>query len=432
MGDIPGEGFGAVVDTEGGLSGVTDLEPDDQDLDDEFEDDVDDDEDELDEADGDGDDIDDEADGDVDDEEGSGEGAEDEDGLNLLEQEGEIAADYIEGLLDIADLDGDIDMDVEGDRAVVSVVGATLDELVGDEGEVLEALQELTRLAVHRQTGVRARLMLDVGGFRARRRFELADLGRSVAAEVARSGEPRSSRPCPRSSGRSSTTPWLMLDYAASRRARSRTGGSWSSRPAEVATVTEAGLPPPAVAAEVFGEALKKASEFASLLATEGVTRGLIGPRETSRLWDRHLLNCAVVAELLPDSGQLVDIGSGAGLPGIVLALMKPNLDVVLLEPMLRRVAFLEECVGALGMENASVVRGRAEEFSGKIQADVATARAVAPMEKLAGWASGLLRQGGTILAIKGQSADGGSKGGPAHFVAARRAFHRGPARGAR
>ena len=90
--------------------------------------------------------------------------------LSDLELEGDIAADYVEGLLDIADLDGDIDMDVEGDRAIVSVVGATLDELVGDDGEVLEALQELTRLAVHRQTGLRARLMLDIGGYRARRR----------------------------------------------------------------------------------------------------------------------------------------------------------------------------------------------------------------------------------------------------------------------
>ena len=108
-----------------------------------------------------------------------------------LELEGDIAADYVEGLLDIADLDGDIDMDVEADRAVVSVVGATLDELVGDDGQVLEALQELTRLAVHRQTGVRARLMLDIGGYRARRRAELADYGRGVAEEVALSGQPR-------------------------------------------------------------------------------------------------------------------------------------------------------------------------------------------------------------------------------------------------
>ena len=111
--------------------------------------------------------------------------------LSDLELEGDIAADYVEGLLDIADLDGDIDMDVEGDRAIVSVVGATLDELVGDDGEVLEALQELTRLAVHRQTGIRARLMLDIGGYRARRRAELADYGRTVAEDVARTGEPK-------------------------------------------------------------------------------------------------------------------------------------------------------------------------------------------------------------------------------------------------
>ena len=118
-------------------------------------------------------------------------GASDGDQLNDLELEGDIAADYVEGLLDIADLDGDIDMDVEGDRAIVSVVGATLEELVGDDGAVLEALQELTRLAVHRQTGNRARLMLDIGGYRARRRAELADYGRSVAEEVARTGEPK-------------------------------------------------------------------------------------------------------------------------------------------------------------------------------------------------------------------------------------------------
>jgi len=106
-----------------------------------------------------------------------------------LEQEGEIAADYIEGLLDVADLDGYIDMDVEGDRAVVSVVGATLDELVGSRGEVLDALQELTRLAVHRHTGGRTRLMLDIGGYRAQRRTELTELGTSIADEVKRTGE---------------------------------------------------------------------------------------------------------------------------------------------------------------------------------------------------------------------------------------------------
>jgi spoIIIJ-associated protein len=108
-----------------------------------------------------------------------------------LEQESEIAADYVEGLLDVADLDGDIDMDVEGDRALVSVVGATLQELVGPRGEVLEALQELTRLAVHRQTGARTRIMLDVGGYRARRRMELTAVGRDAAEDVSRTGVAR-------------------------------------------------------------------------------------------------------------------------------------------------------------------------------------------------------------------------------------------------
>ena len=171
MGDGPGEGVGTVVGQEQELSSVIDgddLVESDEELDDE-----------LDEV------VEDEEDDDED---------EDEEDLSSLEEEGDIAADYIEGLLDIADLDGDIDMDVEGDRAVVSVVGATLDELVGDDGEVLEALQELTRLAVHRKTGSRARLMLDVGGFRAKRRADLAELGRSVAAEVSRSGEPKKLR----------------------------------------------------------------------------------------------------------------------------------------------------------------------------------------------------------------------------------------------
>jgi spoIIIJ-associated protein len=173
VGDGPGEGFGTMVGQEQELESVVDS-------------------DDLVEADDDLDDVvDDEDDAEEDEDEAEEDGEED---LSSLEEEGEVAADYIEGLLDIADLDGDIDMDVEGDRAVVSVVGATLDELVGDDGEVLEALQELTRLAVHRRTGTRARLMLDVGGFRARRRTELAELGRSVAEEVSRTGEPKKLR----------------------------------------------------------------------------------------------------------------------------------------------------------------------------------------------------------------------------------------------
>jgi 16S rRNA (guanine527-N7)-methyltransferase len=162
----------------------------------------------------------------------------------------------------------------------------------------------------------------------------------------------------------------------------------------------------PAEATAVFGDVLGQAQRYAELLATDGVTRGLIGPRETERLWDRHLLNCAAVAELLPERGELVDIGSGAGLPGIVLAMLRPSLGVVLLEPLLRRSVFLEECVAELGLSNATVLRGRAEEkAAAHIQADIATARAVAPLDRLAGWAAGLLRPGGQLLAIKGQSA---------------------------
>jgi 16S rRNA (guanine527-N7)-methyltransferase len=129
------------------------------------------------------------------------------------------------------------------------------------------------------------------------------------------------------------------------------------------------------------------ARRYAELLATDGVTRGLIGPRETERLWERHLLNCAVVAELLPERGSLVDIGSGAGLPGVVLAMLRPSLEVTLLEPLLRRSVFLEECVAELGLANITVLRARAEEkAAARIQADVATARAVAPLDRPTSW----------------------------------------------
>ena len=172
-------------------------------------------------------------------------------------------------------------------------------------------------------------------------------------------------------------------------------------------TADQLDLPlPSAEAIAEFGDSLAKAQRYVELLATDGVTRGLIGPRETARLWDRHLLNCALVAELVPDQGELVDIGSGAGLPGIVLAMLRPRLHVVLLEPLLRRSVFLEECVSALDLPNATVLRARAEEKAASwISADIATARAVAPLDRLVGWAAGLLRPGGQLLAIKGQSA---------------------------
>jgi 16S rRNA (guanine527-N7)-methyltransferase len=163
--------------------------------------------------------------------------------------------------------------------------------------------------------------------------------------------------------------------------------------------------PPPAEAAAVFGPALPAAEHYVRLLAGPGLVRGLIGPREVPRLWSRHILNCAAVADLVPRPATLVDLGSGAGLPGIVLALLLPDVEVTLLERMERRVTFLSECVSELGLGNARVRRGAAEELAGHISADVVTARAVAPLGRLAVLATGLIRPGGLILAIKGGTA---------------------------
>jgi 16S rRNA (guanine527-N7)-methyltransferase len=160
----------------------------------------------------------------------------------------------------------------------------------------------------------------------------------------------------------------------------------------------------PASAASVFGPALPAALTFAGILATRGVQHGLLGPREVPRLWDRHLLNCAVVAELIEQRrGTLLDLGSGAGLPGVVLAMLLPDTAVTLLEPMERRCRFLTECVTELGLANVSVVRGRAEDVTAR--ADLVTARAVAPLPRLAELAIGLVRPGGMVLAIKGRTA---------------------------
>ena len=176
-----------------------------------------------------------------------------------------------------------------------------------------------------------------------------------------------------------------------------------TAAPGVTASGADAPAPPPGAAA-VFGTVLGEAGTFARILATRGVEQGLIGPHELPRLWDRHLLNCAVVADLIDGRGQtLVDIGSGAGLPGVVLAMVRPDLNVLLLEPMERRCRFLSECVAELGLANASVLRGRAEDTT--LRADVATARAVAPLDRLAELAIGVVRPGGMVLAIKGRTA---------------------------
>jgi 16S rRNA (guanine527-N7)-methyltransferase len=162
----------------------------------------------------------------------------------------------------------------------------------------------------------------------------------------------------------------------------------------------------PASAGEVFGAELDRAIHYANILATRGVEWGVIGPREVPRLWDRHLLNCAVVADLVDASRRtLADIGSGAGLPGIVLALLLPRVRVTLVEPLERRARFLTECVDELDLANAAVLRGRAEDVTGQVSADVVTARAVAPLDRLAPLAVGLAGKGGMILAIKGSGA---------------------------
>jgi 16S rRNA (guanine527-N7)-methyltransferase len=159
-------------------------------------------------------------------------------------------------------------------------------------------------------------------------------------------------------------------------------------------------------AAEVFGAALPLAERYAGWLVGAGVERGVVGPAEAERIWDRHLLNCAAVAHLVPARAVLADVGSGAGLPGIVLAMLLPSAKVTLVEAMARRVSFLEECVADLGLPNVEVVRARAEDLVGQLAADVVTARAVAPLDKLAGLCLGLARPGGKVLAIKGASAE--------------------------
>ncbi|MCW2791690.1 MAG: rRNA ((527)-N(7))-methyltransferase RsmG [Nocardioides sp.] len=161
----------------------------------------------------------------------------------------------------------------------------------------------------------------------------------------------------------------------------------------------------PDVARRVFAPArLATAERYAELLATEGVTRGLIGPREAPRLWDRHLLNCAVLGELLPEDASVCDIGSGAGLPGLVLAIARPDLRLTLVEPLLRRTTFLDEVVAELGLDRVEVVRGRAESLHGQRRFDVVTSRAVAPLGRLLGWSMPLVEPTGALVAMKGSS----------------------------
>jgi 16S rRNA (guanine527-N7)-methyltransferase len=161
----------------------------------------------------------------------------------------------------------------------------------------------------------------------------------------------------------------------------------------------------PPLVEKLYPRAAVRLSAYADLLATQGTLRGLIGPREVPRLWDRHLLNCAVVERLIPEQSSVADIGTGAGLPGIVLAIVRPDLEVALVEPLLRRTTFLQEAVDTLGLDNATVVRARAEEIP-PASYDVVTSRAVAPLGKLARWCLPLCVEGGLMLAMKGSSVE--------------------------
>lgn len=162
-----------------------------------------------------------------------------------------------------------------------------------------------------------------------------------------------------------------------------------------------------AAAERVFGAHINQAAGYVELLARHGVERGLIGPREVERLWDRHVLNSAVIGEHIPDGARVVDVGSGAGLPGVPLAIARPDLSIVLLEPMARRVDWLAEVAEKLELP-ITIVRGRAEERSVREQlggADIVTARAVAPLARLAEWCLPLVRPDGSLVALKGASA---------------------------
>lgn len=163
----------------------------------------------------------------------------------------------------------------------------------------------------------------------------------------------------------------------------------------------------PEVARKIFGDNVDKAVAYHRSLATVGSERGFIGPREVPRLWDRHILNCAVVGEAMPEGAVVADIGSGAGLPGVPLALARPDLRIILIEPLLKRSVYLDEIREELGLDNVTVIRGRAEEKAIRKEVgavDVVTSRAVAPLGRLTGWSLPLARRGGAMVAMKGSS----------------------------
>jgi 16S rRNA (guanine527-N7)-methyltransferase len=173
------------------------------------------------------------------------------------------------------------------------------------------------------------------------------------------------------------------------------------------APATTVGIP--AAAAALFGARLPLAERYRDRLAGDGVVRGLLGPRETDRLWERHLLNSAILTDVVPDGARVVDVGSGAGLPGVPMAIRRPDLQVDLVEPMLRRTEFLSEVVDELGLAaSVRVVRGRADDAAVRQavgNSDWVVARAVAPLDRLVRWCLPLLAARGRLLALKGAGA---------------------------
>ncbi|WP_309067805.1 16S rRNA (guanine(527)-N(7))-methyltransferase RsmG [Microbacterium sp.] len=177
--------------------------------------------------------------------------------------------------------------------------------------------------------------------------------------------------------------------------------------------------PEPAAAVDLFGDRIPLARQFTAALAEQGEERGLIGPLEVPRLWTRHILNSAIAAPLFPSGGLVGDVGSGAGLPGLVLAIARPDVRFVLIEPMERRVTWLEEQVAALGLENVEVLRARAEDagrYEGML--DAVTARAVSALRTLIPWVAPLARDGGELILLKGM-------GAPAEIDAAQKAIRK-------
>jgi len=160
----------------------------------------------------------------------------------------------------------------------------------------------------------------------------------------------------------------------------------------------------PAVASDVFGDRLPLAERYVDLLVTDGIQRGVIGPHEVPRIWPRHILNCAVVHPAIPPGAVVADVGSGAGLPGVVVSIVRADVSLFLVEPSQRRVDFLVAVVAQLGLSNVAVRRARAEELTAELSVDVVTARAVAPWERLVPWTLPLRAPGGRMVALKGRS----------------------------